>query len=325
MHTSQVPQEHQVKKSTFDTIFKEIKTVRTSGREHGACDRCLRERERLRGLPDDQLDDIVTALATHLRFASEARALYNLRRKARTLNTAMISFDYSKLVMLPSLVQSGMEDYFAQMHGYNVQVFGIVNDYEGDTGTQYNYLQTEGTGHGANHVISMLNHFLNTHSDVGQAKTLYLQSDSCTSQNKNNIVLAYFAHRVALRLNERIVWSFMEVGHTHGHVDAGFGWVRSSLKRRHSAWGLPSLCKAIEQSTNEGHLHAVSFPAESFRDFKTLADAKYYDFFDIRKTFVYEWEITGNREGNSWVVYARARRTPTGDYDSTGTGRGATS
>ena len=58
---------------------------------------------------------------------------------------------------------------------------------------QVNYLIDEAvnTGKGANNIISMLHHFLETHN-LGEAN-LHLHADNCSGQNKNRFVMQYLS------------------------------------------------------------------------------------------------------------------------------------
>ena len=79
---------------------------------------------------------------------------------------------------------------------------------------QINYLIDEAvnTGKGANSIISMVHHFLATHS-LGEVN-LHLHADNCSGQNKNRYVMQYLAWRVLSGLNKYITLSFLIVGHT---------------------------------------------------------------------------------------------------------------
>ena len=66
-------------------------------------------------------------------------------------------------------------------------------------------------GKGANNIISMLHHFLQTHN-LGETE-LHLHADNCSGQNKNRFVMQYLAWRVLVGLNETITLSFLVVGH----------------------------------------------------------------------------------------------------------------
>ena len=87
---------------------------------------------------------------------------------------------------------------------------------------QVNYLIDEAvnTGKGANNIISMLHHFLQTHN-LGEAN-LHVHCDNCSGQNKNRFVMLYLCWRVMAGLNRSITVSFLIVGHTKSSPDLGF-------------------------------------------------------------------------------------------------------
>ena len=101
--------------------------------------------------------------------------------------------------------------------GRKVQLFGICCD---SNNIQVNYLIDEsetigknGTkSHGANSVVSMLDHYFTTHSL--QESVCYCHADNCVGQNKNRFVIGYFAWQVITGKHTQIHLSFMEVGHT---------------------------------------------------------------------------------------------------------------
>ena len=65
---------------------------------------------------------------------------------------------------------------------------------------------------GANCVINLLHHYLETHG-AGE-KCVYLHADNCVGQNKNNATIQYLMWRIITGRHESIQLSFMLVGHT---------------------------------------------------------------------------------------------------------------
>ena len=88
---------------------------------------------------------------------------------------------------------------------------------------QVNYLIDEAvnTGKGANNIISMLHHFLQTHN-LGEAN-LHVHCDNCSGQNKNRFMMQYLCWRVMAGSNKSITVSFLIVGHTNFSPDWCFG------------------------------------------------------------------------------------------------------
>lgn len=163
---------------------------------------------------------------------------------------------------------------------------------------QYNYIYGEGTKHGSIQVASMLNHFFTkTCAPIGLSKTLYLHSDSCTGQNKNNIVLGYFMLRVALGFHEEIIRQFMAVGHTKFRPDEGFGKIRTRVDGRDIILSMKEMKAAIEASASTNRY--VIFPVEDVQDWKEVSNI-FNSLYGIRKNFAYKIHVrsctvSGNR------------------------------
>ena len=120
--------------------------------------------------------------------------------------------------------------------------------------TQVNYLVGEsetfgqnGTkSHGANSVVSMLDHYFSTHSL--RESVCYCHADNCVGQNKNRFLIGYFAWRVITGRHTQIHLSFMEVGHTRCLVDGHFGLIKKSY-RHMDCDALEHLVEAVHRST----------------------------------------------------------------------------
>lgn len=93
----------------------------------------------------------------------------------------------------------------------------------------------EGGNHGSNKVASMMYYFL-THTQpvIGNKTELHFHSDSCSGQNKNNIVLGYYMVMVAMGFYDVSDWYFMCVGHTKFLPNEIFGHIRQNVGERES-------------------------------------------------------------------------------------------
>ena len=91
------------------------------------------------------------------------------------------------------------------------QIFGACNEGKAE---QVNYLidEDDHVGKGANCVVSMVHHYLESKTTTGEQ--LFLQADNAIGQNKNNTILHYLAWRVLSGRNPTIKLSFMLPGHT---------------------------------------------------------------------------------------------------------------
>ena len=141
------------------------------------------------------------------------------------------TFDFAQSVHIPYHARQVGPLYFKSP--LKVQLFVICND---GTKLQTNYLYDEsqcigvnGTKvHGVDAVISMLDHYFDTHSL--NEPNCHLHADNCVGQNKNRYVLAYLAWRIINGLNVSITLSFMRVGHTRCFVDGNFGLIKKSYR-----------------------------------------------------------------------------------------------
>ena len=137
------------------------------------------------------------------------------------------TFDFAQELQVPYHARQVGPLYFKVP--LKVQLFGIC---DGSTNTQVNYMYDEsqtiginGThSHGPNSVVSMLHHFLSSHSCDG--KELHFHADNCVGQNKNRTVIGYLAWRIICGLNPAITLSFMQVGHRRCYVDGNFGLIK---------------------------------------------------------------------------------------------------
>jgi len=112
---------------------------------------------------------------------------------------------------------------------FRVKVFGIATE---TFGLQTNYILPEGScldeAKGPNSVISMVHYHL-TNRSRGQ-RSLYVNTDNCASQNKNQYMMQYWSLCIIMRSHDYILHSFMNVGHTKCFCDSCFGlWKKRFL------------------------------------------------------------------------------------------------
>ena len=84
----------------------------------------------------------------------------------------------------------------------------------------YCYAFTDNIKHGANALIEILHRVLfhEWQQTRSLPPTFYVQLDNTTKQCKNKFVLGYLSLIVAWDLVDRVIFSFLPVGHTHEDV-----------------------------------------------------------------------------------------------------------
>ena len=104
-------------------------------------------------------------------------------------DSAHYSFDFAQQVHYPHNPLQPGPMYFKTAR--KCAVFGVCCE---GIPRQVNYLIDEAsdTGKGANTVVSLLHHFLKSHS-LGEVN-LHLHADNCAGQNKNNTVLQVYMY-----------------------------------------------------------------------------------------------------------------------------------
>jgi len=296
----QTEEDFKINRSTFiDILEKDCPHIRVSRRQRGLCDICFVFRDSVKALPEKDVPAKVAELKVHLDFAETTRLAYKDSLKYAQnvprvmppiqMESATVSYDYAKQLSIPLLATQTMNERFSQKKGYDVNLFGIVDKGDGQKGMQYNYVYGEGTKHGSIQVTSMLHHFFSvTSPSIGKARRLFLPSDSCIGQNKNNILLGYFMLRVAHGYNDKIIWQFMAVGHTKFRPDEGFGNIRRFVDGRVDILSMKEMMKAIENSSLSNK--CVLFPVQSVQDWKEVSST-FNSLYGIRKFFAYKIHI----------------------------------
>ena len=101
----------------------------------------------------------------------------------------MLYFDYARLLGIPLIVDETTARYWGHKKALHVNLFGIVNEVATEE-FRHQYFLREGTKNESDTVCSMLHHYIQNFGLRG-ARRRSLWSDSCTGQNKNNIVLSF--------------------------------------------------------------------------------------------------------------------------------------
>ena len=201
-----------VKRTSFLEILKcnpRLQNIKLSKRTRGLCERCKDLRFSLQGASSDvRASSVMEVLRDHLQAAHDLRQLYQSRLQRagkewtsprQRANFAMISFDYAVQLVLPYSNMQTQNEYMGTRFGLDVNLFGISNE---GAREHHNFMYTEGFGES---VISIVHHYLSLPAQyrVNSARKLAVYTDSCSGQNRNKFMHAYFIHRILRWLPRR--------------------------------------------------------------------------------------------------------------------------
>lgn len=145
-----------------------------------------------------------------------------------------------------------------------------------------NYLIDEAcnAGKGGNIIISLLHHFLSTHS-FGET-SVHFHADNCTGQNKNRYLMYYLMWRVMTGLHMEVKISFLPVGHTKFSPDWCFGLFKRKYRKMRIGC-LDDIVKAVNESgspniaqlvgTQAGEVIVPMFNWSDYFEHKTIKTA----------------------------------------------------
>ena len=212
-------------------------------------------------LPDEDKSQNLKEAELHLLLAKQERELYNTEciRAAKEVKehpgspeVVHYSFDFAQQIHFPNSPQQVGPLYF--LTARKCQLFGICSEGNAE---QINYLidENDNPGKGANCVISMLHHFLESKTNSNQ--DLLLHADNAVGQNKNNAMIHYCLWRVLTGRSRTIKLSFMIAGHTKFSPDRFFGLIKKSY-RLTSVSTLYDIEKVVNASTTGGQNIALS-------------------------------------------------------------------
>lgn len=137
----------------------------------------------------------------------------------------LLAFDFQQNIPLPH-VTSGDVFYKRQLWEYNFCVFAASSR------KSYFFMYDETIAKkGANDVVSFLHYFLE-HFIASTVTTLYLYSDNCSSQNKNQVLAQYLYTLANTNRFAKIVHRFPEPGHSFLPCDRSFGLIEKEKRKR---------------------------------------------------------------------------------------------
>jgi len=195
------------------------------------CSFCASKTTELRNAAGVEKQKVITELRLH---KLRAKKFFELLRK-KDQDTVTISFDMQQNQPLPKLT-TGEIFYSRQVWLYNLT---FVQQAADNTQTAkdvkiYTWLETE-SGRGSNEVGSALQHYLTSLEGILHGKrdmTLRLFSDSCSSQNKNTVIMCLLARFVERsKVFNKILHIFPVRGHSYMPPDRVFGRIEKQLRK----------------------------------------------------------------------------------------------
>lgn len=217
-------------------------------------------------------------------------------RKSREYcrKTQCFSYGFAQQIHYPFDCQQTGPEYFKTAR--KCGIFGMCNDC---SLIQVNYLidEAENPGKGADCVVSLVHHYLDTYGC--NEEEILLHADNCVGQNKNNATIHYLLWRTLTKRNKSTELSFMLAGHTKFSPDRYFGYFKKAFGRStvdtlegvvaivdsstHNHQNVPQVIRDIHGKVQVPFYKWTSFLANffkiipnitSYHNFKTSADRR---------------------------------------------------
>ena len=220
-----------------------------------------------------------------------------------------ITVDFAQDFMLPHTAKQGQALYFTSRAKLAMCGIGIPA-----LKRHVTYCLPEGTTpltdskrscKTASHVCSILHDFFNRMS-YGE-KELIINMDNCTGQNKNWIVMAYLAYRVASGLHSKITVKFMIAGHTKFYCDQKFGSLKREL-RRNDVYNVDDVLEAVARMKGQAAVDAADVEffewAVALKPiYRALRGISQYQIMEFRKETPNTVFLKSDSSADEWYEY----------------------
>ena len=263
--------------SYFQKVWRDkralIKVNRVSN--FAICDTCARFDEYRRDYRGDRvkLNELKQDMDDHVRVVHEERQVYYTRQKL----TKAHPDEYLTLILDGADQSSfGLPHFFQrtkETSGVKIpmKLYGAIVHHR----RQFVYTVPPNAPTGPDLVIEILYRvFKFVKAKEGSLpKSLYLQLDNTTSQNKNNFVMGFLALLVGWKIFDEVIINFLPVGHTHEDVDQMFSRF-AVYNRTHDAIThlelLQNCRKAFHPSPETEHLDCQANVTQRLRDWPSF-------------------------------------------------------
>lgn len=133
-------------------------------------------------------------------------------------------------------------------HAMKVKLVGLLE--HGKPNKLRLLTMTEEHETGANHIVEAIHRFLLDRArQCVLPRTLFIQLDNCTRENKNRYLLAYLEALIGWGVFDDVEAGFLPIGHTHEDIDQTFSRTSDRL-RNHIAITLEDLHHQLRQTYN---------------------------------------------------------------------------
>ena len=196
------------------------------------CSYCESVKLKIKASERNEKQKLITEYRIH---KLKAKKFYQLMKTNRE-NEVTVCFDMQQNQPLPKLAVSEVF-YARQVWLYNLAVLVKEKPQTIDNTWLYTWLETEAQ-RGANEVASAVFHFLEGLDNRLQAEnnknlTLKLFSDSCSSQNKNTVMMCTVrAFLSVCKSFDKVVYYFPIRGHSYMPPDRVFGRIKKTLRKK---------------------------------------------------------------------------------------------
>ena len=217
-----------------------------------------------KGLSQSEKQKVQTNQDLHLLKADRGYKLPKEIVETTGDDTMVICLDLQAVLPTPK-VTAGVSFYKRKLFTLN---FGI-HDYK--TGRGYMFVWDEVTAkRGSAEICSCIYKFVTTIVPP-TTKKLYIFSDNCPGQNKNNILVLFYMFLVHQRHLEEVVHIFFRTGHTYMAADRHFGTIEKAVRKRSHIF-TPSCYIDIIKSCRDGGgtFHVTPMTQDDFFDFEQL-------------------------------------------------------
>ena len=170
-----------------------------------------------------------TYRAIHCFFGEKYYITWHLTERLTRENADIFRVDYMQILSLPRLESRPQIQYY--LRSLSVVPMGI---YDAQTGITTVYCRSEYTaGRTADDTINAWQKHLFSTMNRRKKPFLIIWADDCTAQNKNWLLLHYFAELVHRNIYQKVIIKYLRVGHTYLPNDAAFGTIRDRMAGRY--------------------------------------------------------------------------------------------